>query len=263
MKKKAVFCVLLAGGILMAGCQNKQNTVVMDMTAAADENSEKDTSEVTGRVTEILDTEITLSTAGPGRGDRGGRNEGGGERNRNEVSPTQDGNNQKQDGDDKKPGRDSQRPEVDNRGRGGDGQNRMGENMENESASEQENEQRNEQRNENQGRGDGKIFGESGEEMSDSRTVTAVLTSATEFLNEEGGIISASEIKTGDIVTVVLDSENTAVKVTVTGFTGERGQGGSGEMGSPGGANPESETYEVATEYNEDTKMEGETYPQQ
>lgn len=35
MKKKAVFCVLLAGGILMAGCQNKQNTVVMDMTAAA------------------------------------------------------------------------------------------------------------------------------------------------------------------------------------------------------------------------------------
>ncbi|WP_125142449.1 hypothetical protein [Clostridium transplantifaecale] len=280
MKKKAVFCVLLAGGILMAGCQNKQNAAVTDTTAEADENSEKDTSEVTGRVTEISDTEITLSTGDPGRGDRGGRNEGGGERNRNEESRNQDGNgpngdeehrkpagdsqktdgnnqktggsNQKPDGDDNKPGRDGQRPEGDNRGGDGDVQNQMGESRENESAPEQGNE--------NQGRGDGKTSGESGAELPESRTVTAVLTSATEFINEEGGIISASDIKTGDIVTVEIDPENTAVKVTVTGLSGRMEPGGSGEMGGPGGGHSEPEIYEAATEYSEDTETEGETY---
>ncbi|WP_294151952.1 hypothetical protein [uncultured Clostridium sp.] len=266
MKKKAVFCVLLAGGILMAGCQNKQNAAITDTTAAADENSEKETSEVTGRVTEISDTEISLSTGGSGRGDRGGRNEGGGERNRNDDGREPDGNKQKSGEDDKKPGRDSQKTDGDNRGPNEDSRKQQGKGGENESAPEQGDErqgqenERQEQGNEKQGHGDGKPSGESGEERPESRTVTAVLTSATEFLNEEGGIISVSDIKTGDIVTVEIDSENTAVKVTVAGLSGQMGQGGPGEMGGPGGGHSEPETYEAATEYSGDTETEGETY---
>lgn len=250
----------------MAGCQNKQNAAITDTTAAADENSEKETSEVTGRVTEISDTEISLSTGGSGRGDRGGRNEGGGERNRNDDGREPDGNKQKSDEDDKKPGRDSQKTDGDNRGPNEDSRKQQGKGGENESAPEQGDErqgQENErqgQGNEKQGYGDGKTSGEPGEERPESRTVTAVLTSATEFLNEEGGIISVSDIKTGDIVTVEIDSENTAVKVTVAGLSGQMGQGGPGEMGGPLGGHSEPETYEAATEYSGDTETEGETY---
>lgn len=224
----------------MAGCQNKQNAVVTDTTAEADENSEKDTSEVTGRVAEISDTEITLSTGGPGRGDRGGRNEGGGERNRNEESRNQDGNGPNGDEKHRKPAGDSQKTDGNNQKTGGSNQKPEGD--------------------DNKPGRDGKPSGESGEELPESRTVTAVLTSATEFINEEGIIISASDIKTGDIVTVEIDSENTAVKVTVTGLSGRMEPGGSGEMGGPGGGHSEPETYEAATEYSEDTETEGEKY---
>lgn len=235
----------------MAGCQNKQNAAVTDTTAVADENSEIKTSEVTGRVTEISDTEITLSTGGPGREDRGGRNEGGGERSRNDDGKKPDGKNQKPDGnkqksgeEDKKPDRESQKTEGDNRGQDEGSRKQPGKDGENESIPEQENE--------DQEHGAGKPSGESGGEMPESRTVTAVLTSSTEFLNEENSIISVSEIKTGDIVTVEIDSENTAVKVTVTGLTEQRGQGRPGEMDGPGGGYTESETYEAATEHSGD-----------
>ncbi|MCC8126262.1 MAG: right-handed parallel beta-helix repeat-containing protein [Clostridiales bacterium] len=110
----------------------------------------------------------------------------------------------------------------------------------------------------------------------ESETLTVTLTAETEITDSEGNILTASDIKEGDLVTVEI-SGTEALKITVgsaqeIGFsrTDRRmggGQGGpengGGQMGgAPGGGGGQSapESYDAVTTFTEDTEESGQTY---
>lgn len=233
MRKKALYSMVLAGTLLMAGCGNKagsQTTAAdaKDTTAVESsvEQGEKEGTEVTGMVKEISDTELTLMTGGPG---------GGGQRPNGAPGDGQgqDSNQKSEDGQGWNGGQKSGNGQGRNNDqKPGDGQSQNGD----------------QKSGDGQSQNDGQPGG---------TTTTITLTSATEYLDTDNHAVTSADITSGTMVTVTVDEANTALTIQITAAGQPGGMGGQGGPGGPGGGQSAPTSYSAVTEYTTDTEESG------
>ena len=239
--QKALLCITLAGTLIFSGCGstnnstgNKTNTsssVESTVeTSTEDTDAKSDENTVTGMISEITDSTITVA-AMPGGGQ--GEAPGNPPSDNNGGAPAGNGNSDNNDSTEA-PGK----PDSD----GADSTETPGNppSGDNNSAP-----------SDNGGAPD----------MGNMSTETINLTDSTVYYDKDGKETTLSALSEGTMATITLDDDGNAATVTISDNAGGQPGGNTPGGGSPGGsASSQPESYNAVTEYTEDTEVSDETF---
>lgn len=250
--QKALLCIALAGTLIFSGCGSTNNstnnntntsssvestveTSTESTDAASDENNT-----VTGMISEITDSTITVATMpGGGQGEAPGNppddNNGGDNGSAPADKPDSDSNDQG-----KAPGN----PPSDNNG--SDNNSAPADKPDSDGTDSTETP-------DNQPSGDNTSApSDNGgaPDMGKMSTETINLTDSTVYYDKDGNETTLSALSEGTMVTITFDDDGNAATVTIS--DGGNAPGG----GAPGGsASSQPESYNAVTEYTEDTEV--------
>ena len=234
--QKALLCIALAGTLIFSGCGSTNNSTGNNTntsssvestveTSTEDTDAKSDENTVTGMISEITDSTITVA-AMPGGGQ--GEAPGNPPSDNNGGAPAGNGNSDNNDSTEA-PGK----PDSD----GADSTETPGNppSGDNNSAP-----------SDNGGAPD----------MSNMTTETINLTDSTIYYDKDGKETTLSALSEGTMVTITLDNDENAATVTISDNAG--GQPGGSAPGGSASSQPES--YDAVTEYTEDTEVSDETF---
>lgn len=239
--QKALLCITLAGTLIFSGCGSTNNSTGNNTntsssvestveTSTEDTDAKSDENTVTGMISEITDSTITVA-AMPGGGQ--GEAPGNPPSDNNGGAPAGNGNSDNNDST-KAPGK----PDSD----GADSTETPGNppSGDNNSAP-----------SDNGGAPD----------MSNMTTETINLTDSTIYYDKDGKETTLSALSEGTMVTITLDDDGNAATVTISDNAGGQPGGNTPGGGAPGGsASSQPESYNAVTEYTEDTEVSDETF---
>lgn len=255
--QKALLCIALAGTLLFSGCGSTNNSTgnntntsssvestVEASTESTDTDTASDESTVTGMISEITDSTITVATM-PGGGQ--GEAPGNPPSDNNGGAPADNGNSDSSDSTET-PGN----PPSDGNGNGS-------------APADKPDSDNNNQGNtpgnppsDGNGSDNGSAPSSNGgaPDMSNMTTETINLTDSTIYYDKNGNETTLSALSEGTMVTITLDNDGNAATVTISDNAG--GQPGGGAPG--GGASSQPESYDAVTEYTEDIEVSDETF---
>ena len=227
--QKALLCIALAGTLIFSGCGSTNNSSGNKTdtsssvestveTSTEDTDAKSDENTVTGMISEITDSTITVaSMPGGGQGEAPGNPPSDGNSSDNDSAPAD-----KPDSDNKDQGKAPGNPPSDNNG------------SDNNSAP-----------SDNGGAPD----------MSNMTTETINLTDSTVYYDKDGKETTLSALSEGTMVTIALDDDGNAATVTISDNAG--GQPGGGAPGGSASSQPESydavTEYTEDTEVSDET----------
>lgn len=239
--QKALLCITLAGTLIFSGCGSTNNSTGNNTntsssvestveTSTEDTDAKSDENTVTGMISEITDSTITVA-AMPGGGQ--GEAPGNPPSDNNGGAPAGNGNSDNNDSTEA-PGK----PDSD----GADSTETPGNppSGDNNSAP-----------SDNGGAPD----------MGNMSTETINLTDSTVYYDKDGKETTLSALSEGTMATITLDDDGNAATVTFSDNAGGQPGGNTPGGGSPGGsASSQPESYNAVTEYTEDTEVSDETF---
>ena len=239
--QKALLCITLAGTLIFSGCGSTNNRTGNNTTTSSsvestvetsteDTDAKSDENTVTGMISEITDSTITVA-AMPGGGQ--GEAPGNPPSDNNGGAPAGNGNSDNSDSTEA-PGK----PDSD----GADSTETPGNppSGDNNSAP-----------SDNGGAPD----------MGNMSTETINLTDSTVYYDKDGKETTLSALSEGTMATITLDDDGNAATVTISDNAGGQPGGNTPGGGSPGGsASSQPESYNAVTEYTEDTEVSDETF---
>lgn len=98
-------------------------------------------------------------------------------------------------------------------------------------------------------------------DMGNMSTETINLTDSTVYYDKDGKETTLSALSEGTMATITLDDDGNAATVTISDNAGGQPGGNTPGGGSPGGsASSQPESYNAVTEYTEDTEVSDETF---
>ena len=234
--QKALLCITLAGTLIFSGCGSTNNSTGNNTntsssvestveTSTEDTDAKSDENTVTGMISEITDSTITVA-AMPGGGQ--GEAPGNPPSDNNGGAPAGNGNSDNNDSTEA-PGK----PDSD----GADSTETPG----------------------NPPSGDNNSApsgNSSAPDMSNMTTETINLTDSTIYYDKDGKETTLSALSEGTMVTITLDDDGNAATVTISDNAGGQPGGNTPGGGAPGGsASSQPESYNAVTEYTEDTEV--------
>jgi hypothetical protein len=239
--QKALLCITLAGTLIFSGCGSTNNSTGNNTntsssvestveTSTEDTDAKSDENTVTGMISEITDSTITVAAMpGGGQGEAPGNppsdNNGGapaGNGNSDNNDSTEAPGKPDSDGTDSTETPDNQ-PSGDNTSAPSD----------------------------NGGAPD----------MGNMSTETINLTDSTVYYDKDGNETTLSALSEGTMVTITLDDDGNAATVTISDNAGGQPGGNTPGGGAPGGStSSQPESYNAVTEYTEDTEVSDETF---
>lgn len=239
--QKALLCITLAGTLIFSGCGSTNNSTGNNTntsssvestveTSTEDTDAKSDEYTVTGMISEITDSTITVA-AMPGGGQ--GEAPGNPPSDNNGGAPAGNGNSDNNDSTEA-PGK----PDSD----GADSTETPGNppSGDNNSAP-----------SDNGGAPD----------MGNMSTETINLTDSTVYYDKDGKETTLSALSEGTMATITLDDDGNAATVTISDNAGGQPGGNTPGGGAPGGsASSQPESYNAVTEYTEDTEVSDETF---
>lgn len=239
--QKALLCITLAGTLIFSGCGSTNNSTGNNTntsssvestveTSTEDTDAKSDENTVTGMISEITDSTITVA-AMPGGGQ--GEAPGNPPSDNNGGAPAGNGNSDNNDSTEA-PGK----PDSD----GADSTETPGNppSGDNNSAP-----------SDNGGAPD----------MGNMSTETINLTDSTVYYDKDGKETTLSALSEGTMATITLDDDGNAATVTISDNAGGQPGGNTPGGGAPGGsASSQPESYNAVTEYTEDTEVSDETF---
>ena len=239
--QKTLLCIALAGTLIFSGCGSTNNSTGNNTntsssvestveTSTEDTDAKSDENTVTGMISEITDSTITVA-AMPGGGQ--GEAPGNPPSDNNGGAPAGNGNSDNNDSTEA-PGK----PDSD----GADSTETPGNppSGDNNSAP-----------SDNGGAPD----------MSNMTTETINLTDSTIYYDKNGKETTLSALSEGTMVTITLDDDGNAATVTISDNAGGQPGGNTPGGGAPGGStSSQPESYNAVTEYTEDTEVSDETF---
>ena len=239
--QKALLCITLAGTLIFSGCGSTNNSTGNNTntsssvestveTSTEDTDAKSDENTVTGMISEITDSTITVA-AMPGGGQ--GEAPGNPPSDNNGGAPAGNGNSDNNDSTEA-PGK----PDSD----GADSTETPGNppSGDNNSAP-----------SDNGGAPD----------MGNMSTETINLTDSTVYYDKDGKETTLSALSEGTMATITLDDDGNAATVTISDNAGGQPGGNTPGGGSPGGsASSQPESYNAVPEYTEDTEVSDETF---
>lgn len=239
--QKALLCITLAGTLIFSGCGSTNNSTGNNTntsssvestveTSTEDTDAKSDENTVTGMISEITDSTITVA-AMPGGGQ--GEAPGNPPSDNNGGAPAGNGNSDNSDSTEA-PGK----PDSD----GADSTETPGNppSGDNNSAP-----------SDNGGAPD----------MGNMSTETINLTDSTVYYDKDGKETTLSALSEGTMATITLDDDGNAATVTISDNAGGQPGGNTPGGGAPGGsASSQPESYNAVTEYTEDTEVSDETF---
>ena len=233
--QKALLCIALAGTLIFSGCGSTNNSTGNNTntsssiestveTSTEDTDAKSDENTVTGMISEITDSTITVAAI-PGGGQ--GEAPSNPPSDNNGGAPAGNGNSDNNDSTEA-PGK----PDSD----GADSTETPGNppSGDNNSAP-----------SDNGGAPD----------MSNMSTETINLTDSTFYYDKDGKETTLSALSEGTMVTIALDDDGNAATVTISDGGNAPGDGALG-----GSASSQPESYNAVTEYTEDTEVSDETF---
>ena len=261
--QKALLCIALAGTLIFSGCGSTNNstnnntntsssvestveTSTESTDAASDENNT-----VTGMISEITDSTITVATMpGGGQGEAPGNppddNNGGDNGSAPADKPDSDNNDQG-----KAPGN----PPSDNNG--SDNNSAPADKPDSDGTDSTETP-------DNQPSSDNTSApSDNGgtPDMGNMSTETINLTDSTVYYDKDGNETTLSALSEGTMVTITLDDDGNAATVTISDNAGGQPGGNTPGGGAPGGStSSQPESYNAVTEYTEDAEVSDETF---
>ena len=247
--QKALLCIALAGTLLFSGCGSTDNSTGDNTnisssvestveTSTEDTDAKPDENTVTGMISEITDSTITVAAMpGGGQGDAPGNppsdNNGGAPADK----PDSDGTDSTE-----APGN----PPSDANGNG--------------SAPADKPDSDGTDSTEAPGNPPSDDNG-SAPDMSNMTTETINLTDSTIYYDKDGKETTLSALSEGTMVTITLDDDGNAATVTISDNVGGQHGGDTPGGGAPGGsASSQPESYDAVTEYTEDTEVSNESF---
>lgn len=239
--QKALLCITLAGTLIFSGCGSTNNSTGNNTntsssvestveTSTEDTDVKSDENTVTGMISEITDSTITVA-AMPGGGQ--GEAPGNPPSDNNGGAPAGNGNSDNSDSTEA-----PDKPDSD----GADSTETPGNppSGDNNSAP-----------SDNGGAPD----------MSNMTTETINLTDSTIYYDKNGKETTLSALSEGTMVTITLDDDGNAATVTISDNAGGQPGGNTPGGGAPGGStSSQPESYNAVTEYTEDTEVSDETF---
>lgn len=239
--QKALLCITLAGTLIFSGCGSTNNSTGNNTntsssvestveTSTEDTDAKSDEYTVTGMISEITDSTITVA-AMPGGGQ--GEAPGNPPSDNNGGAPAGSGNSDNNDSTEA-PGK----PDSD----GADSTETHGDppSGDNNSAP-----------SDNGGAPD----------MGNMSTETINLTDSTVYYDKDGKETTLSALSEGTMVTITLDDDGNAATVTISDNAGGQPGGNTPGRGAPGcSASSQPESYNAVTKYTEDTEVSDETF---
>lgn len=239
--QKALLCITLAGTLIFSGCGSTNNSTGNNTntsssvestveTSTEDTDAKSDEYTVTGMISEITDSTITVA-AMPGGGQ--GEAPGNPPSDNNGGAPAGNGNSDNNDSTEA-----PDKPDSD----GADSTETPGNppSGDNNSAP-----------SDNGGAPD----------MSNMTTETINLTDSTIYYDKDGKETTLSALSEGTMVTITLDDDGNAATVTISDNAGGQPGGNTPGGGAPGGStSSQPESYNAVTEYTEDTEVSDETF---
>ena len=249
--QKALLCITLAGTLIFSGCGSTNNSTGNNTntsssvestveTSTEDTDAKSDENTVTGMISEITDSTITVATMpGGGQGEAPGNppddNNGGDNGSAPADKPDSDSNDQG-----KAPGN----PPSDNNG--SDNNSAPADKPDSDGTDSTETP-------DNQPSGDNTSApSDNGgaPDMGKMSTETINLTDSIIYYDKDGKETTLSALSEGTMVTITFDDDGNAATVTIS--DGGNAPGG----GAPGGsASSQPESYNAVTEYTEDTEV--------
>lgn len=239
--QKALLCITLAGTLIFSGCGSTNNSTGNNTntsssvestveTSTEDTDAKSDENTVTGMISEITDSTITVA-AMPGGGQ--GEAPGNPPSDNNGGAPAGNGNSDNNDSTEA-PGK----PDSD----GADSTETTG--------------------NPPSGDNNSAPSGNSGApDMSNMTTETINLTDSIIYYDKDGKETTLSALSEGTMVTITLDDDGNAATVTISDNAGGQPGGNTPGGGAPGGStSSQPESYNTVTEYTEDTEVSDETF---
>lgn len=239
--QKALLCITLAGTLIFSGCGSTNNSTGNNTntsssvestveTSTEDTDAKSDENTVTGMISEITDSTITVAAMPSGGqdetpGNPPSDNKGG--------APADNGNSDNSDSTEA-----PDKPDSD----GADSTKTPG--------------------NPPSGDNNSAPSGNSGApDMNNMTTETINLTDSTIYYDKDGKETTLSALSEGTMVTITLDDDGNAATVTISDNAGGQPGGNTPGGGSPGGsASSQPESYNAVTEYTEDTEVSDETF---
>lgn len=239
--QKALLCITLAGTLIFSGCGSTNNSTGNNTntsssvestveTSTEDTDAKSDENTVTGMISEITDSTITVA-AMPGGSQ--GEAPGNPPSDNNGGAPAGNGNSDNNDSTEA-PGK----PDSD----GADSTETPGNppSGDNNSAP-----------SDNGGAPD----------MGNMSTETINLTDSIIYYDKDGKETTLSALSEGTMVTITLDDDGNAATVTISDNAGGQPGGNTPGGGAPGGStSSQPESYNAVTEYTEDTEVSDETF---
>ena len=278
--QKALLCIALAGTLLFSGCGSTNNSTGDNTnisssvestveTSTEDTDAKPDENTVTGMISEITDSTITVAAMpGGGQGDAPGNppsdNNGGAPADKPDSdgtdsteapgNPPSDANGNgsapadKPDSDGTDSTEASGNPPSDTNGSG------------NGSAPADKPDSDGTDSTEAPGNPPSDGNG-SAPDMSNMTTETINLTDSTIYYDKDGKETTLSALSEGTMVTITLDDDGNAETVTISDNVGGQHGGDTPGGGAPGGsASSQPESYDAVTEYTEDTEVSNESF---
>lgn len=234
--QKALLCITLAGTLIFSGCGSTNNSTGNNTntsssvestveTSTEDTDAKSDEYTVTGMISEITDSTITVA-AMPGGGQ--GEAPGNPPSDNNGGAPAGNGNSDNNDSTEA-PGK----PDSD----GADSTETPG--------------------NPPSGDNNSAPSGNSGApDMNNMTTETINLTDSIIYYDKDGKETTLSALSEGTMVTITLDDDGNATTVTISDNAGGQPGGNTPGGGAPGGStSSQPESYNAVTEYTEDTEV--------
>ena len=257
--QKALLCIALAGTLIFSGCGSTNNSTGNNTntsssvestveTSTEDTDAKSDENTVTGMISEITDSTITVA-AMPGGGQ--GEAPGNPPSDNNGGAPADNGNSDNSDSTEA-----PDKPDSD----GADSTETPGNppSGDNNSAP-----SGNSNDNNPAPAGNDSAPSDNGgaPDMSNMTTETINLTDSTIYYDKDGTETTLSALSEGTMVTITLDDDGNAATVTISDNTGGQHGGDTPGGGAPGGsASAQPESYNAVTEYTEDTEVSDETF---
>ena len=239
--QKALLCIALAGTLIFSGCGSTNNSTGNNTntsssvestveTSTEDTDAKSDEYTVTGMISEITDSTITVA-AMPGGGQ--GEAPGNPPSDNNGGAPAGSGNSDNNDSTEAPGKSDSDGADsTETPGNPPSGDN-------------------NSAPSDNGGAPD----------MGNMSTETINLTDSTVYYDKDGKETTLSALSEGTMVTITLDDDGNAATVTISDNAGGQPGGNTPGGGAPGGsASSQPESYNAVTKYTEDTEVSDETF---
>ena len=239
--QKALLCIALAGTLIFSGCGSTNNSTGNNTntsssvestveTSTEDTDAKSDENTVTGMISEITDSTITVAAM---RGGDQGETPGNPPSDNKGGAPADNGHSDNSDSTEA-----PDKPDSD----GADSTETPGNppSGDNNSAP-----------SDNGGAPD----------MSNMTTETINLTDSTIYYDKNGKETTLSALSEGTMVTITLDDDGNAATVTISDNAGGQPGGNTPGGGAPGGStSSQPESYNAVTEYTEDTEVSDETF---